>query len=74
MKIITNSWLYIYSALGCNKRVYEGVKKSDLSKDEMITDFGTIILRLSDETPKHRNNFIKLVNQNFMMVISSGKR
>ncbi|MFA6326647.1 MAG: peptidylprolyl isomerase, partial [Bacteroidales bacterium] len=23
----------------------------------------TIILRLSDETPKHRNNFIKLVNQ-----------
>jgi hypothetical protein len=40
-------------SLGCNKRVYEGVKKSDLSKDvEMITDFGTIILRLSDETPK----------------------
>lgn len=53
-------------SLGCNNRVYEDVKKSDLSKDvEMITDFGTIILRLSDETPKHRNNFIKLVNQKF---------
>jgi len=68
MKIITKL-LFVYViviSLGCNKRVYEDVKKSDLSKDvEMITDFGTIILRLSDETPKHRNNFIKLVNQKF---------
>jgi len=40
--------------------------KSDLSKDvEMVTDLGTIILRLSDETPIHRNNFIKLVNQKY---------
>lgn len=28
---------------------------------EMITNYGTIILRLSDETPLHRDNFIKLV-------------
>lgn len=27
----------------------------------MITNFGTIILQLSDETPLHRDNFIKLV-------------
>ena len=48
----------------CDKEIAEGVKKSDLSKDvELITDYGTIILRLSDETPIHRNNFIKLVNQ-----------
>jgi cyclophilin family peptidyl-prolyl cis-trans isomerase len=68
MKIISKL-LVVYVlviALGCTKRVYEDVKKSDLSKDvEMITDFGTIILRLSDQTPKHRNNFIKLVNQKF---------
>ena len=68
MKIITKLLVVyiIVISLGCNKRVYEGVKKRDLSKDvEMITDFGTIILRLSDETPKNRNNFIKLVNQKF---------
>ena len=28
---------------------------------EMVTNYGTIILRLSDETPLHRDNFIKLV-------------
>lgn len=28
---------------------------------EMITNYGTIILQLSDETPLHRDNFIKLV-------------
>jgi peptidyl-prolyl cis-trans isomerase B (cyclophilin B) len=28
---------------------------------EMVTNFGTIILRLSDDTPLHRDNFIKLV-------------
>ena len=52
--------------LACDKEIEEGVLKSDLSKDvEMVTDFGSIILRLSDETPIHRNNFIKLVNQKF---------
>lgn len=40
--------------------------QSGLSADnpvevEVITNFGTIILRLSDETPLHRDNFIKLV-------------
>ncbi|MDI1321368.1 MAG: peptidylprolyl isomerase [Algoriphagus sp.] len=29
----------------------------------MITNYGTIILRLSDETPLHRDNFIKLVEE-----------
>lgn len=28
---------------------------------EVVTNFGTIILQLSDETPLHRDNFIKLV-------------
>jgi cyclophilin family peptidyl-prolyl cis-trans isomerase len=28
---------------------------------ELITNYGTIILRLADETPLHRDNFIKLV-------------
>ncbi|MEZ4796737.1 MAG: peptidylprolyl isomerase [Flavobacteriaceae bacterium] len=50
----------------CDSEIEEGVMKSDLNKDvEMVTNYGTIIMRLSDETPKHRNNFIKLVNQKF---------
>lgn len=31
----------------------------------IITDSGTIIVRLYDETPKHRDNFLKLVKQKF---------
>ncbi|MFC4720932.1 peptidylprolyl isomerase [Geojedonia litorea] len=57
---------YVLTLLGCDKEIEDGVRQSDLSKDvEMITDYGTIIMRLSDETPLHRNNFIKLVNQKF---------
>ncbi len=32
---------------------------------ELVTDFGTVVFRLSDETPLHRNNFIRLVKQGF---------
>lgn len=50
----------------CNPIVNEGVRKRDLKKDvEFTTDQGTIIFRLYDNTPKHRNNFLKLVNQCF---------
>jgi cyclophilin family peptidyl-prolyl cis-trans isomerase len=42
------------------------VKKGDLNKDvEMVTTKGTLVIRLSDSTPLHRDNFIKLVNQHF---------
>ncbi len=61
-KIIIGCFILIF--WGCDKEIEKGVKKSDLSKDvELITDYGPIIIRLSDETPIHRNNFIKLVNQ-----------
>lgn len=50
----------------CNPYIEKGVRKKDLSKDvEMITEQGRIVIRLSDETPKHRNNFIRLVNEGF---------
>lgn len=46
--------------------VDRGVIKNDLNMDvELITEYGSVILRLYDETPMHRNNFIKLVKQNF---------
>lgn len=50
----------------CNPIVTEGVRKRDLKRDvELTTDQGTIVFRLYDNTPKHRNNFLKLVNQSF---------
>jgi len=54
-----------------NAQIEPGVLKSDLSKDVCLTtDMGEIVFRLSDETPKHRTNFIKLVNQGFYDSIS----
>jgi cyclophilin family peptidyl-prolyl cis-trans isomerase len=52
--------------ISCNPIIVEGVRKKDLKKDVAFeTHYGQIVFRLSDETPKHRNNFIKLVNQSF---------
>lgn len=64
IKLIAVSFFLLI--LGCDKEIEDGVMKSDLNKDvEMVTDFGTIVLRLSNDTPIHRNNFIKLVNQKY---------
>jgi len=59
--LIISLWLW-----ACNPIIEEGVRKNDLKKDiEFSTEYGNIILRLSDQTPKHRNNFIRLINQHF---------
>jgi cyclophilin family peptidyl-prolyl cis-trans isomerase len=42
------------------------VRERDRKKDvEMVTSLGSILLRLSDETPNHRDNFIRLVRSHF---------
>jgi cyclophilin family peptidyl-prolyl cis-trans isomerase len=42
------------------------VKKKDRKKDVLLqTSMGDITLRLSDSTPVHRDNFLKLVKQGF---------
>ena len=43
------------------------VKKKDRKKDiELVTTEGIVILRLSDSTPEHRDNFIRLVKSHFL--------
>lgn len=43
------------------------VKKRDRKTDiELVTTEGTIILRLSDSTPEHRDNFIRLVKSHYL--------
>ncbi len=63
-------WLFILSTtlllFSCNRFIADGVRKNDLQKDVMIeTNFGNIVMRLSDSTPLHRNNMIKLVNAHY---------
>ena len=64
-----NKLLLIVSVLFASaynlKPTYE-LQKGDLNKDvELVTTKGTLVIRLSDSTPLHRNNFIKLVNKHF---------
>ena len=50
-----------YSLLAFSQQDVE-VKKKDRKRDiELVTTEGRIILRLSDSTPEHRDNFIRLV-------------
>ncbi len=42
------------------------LKKKDYKKDVLMqTNYGDIIIRLSDSTPLHRDNFLKLVKSHF---------
>jgi len=52
--------------IACNPKIGEGLRKNDLKKDvELTTSAGIIVLRLSDSTPLHRNNYLKLVKRGF---------
>ena len=52
--------------VSCNPKLSNGLRKNDLSKDvEIVTDKGNIIIRLSDSTPLHRDNFLKLAKQGY---------
>ena len=55
-----------YSLLAFSQQDVE-VKKKDRKRDiELVTTEGTIILRLSDSTPEHRDNFIRLVKSHYL--------
>lgn len=52
--------------VSCNPWLGNGLRKKDVCRDvEMVTDKGIMIIRLSDSTPLHRDNFLKLVRQGF---------
>jgi cyclophilin family peptidyl-prolyl cis-trans isomerase len=58
--------LMIPTIVSCNPKIGQGLRKNDLKRDvELTTTKGVIILRLSDSTPLHRNNFLKLVKEHF---------
>jgi cyclophilin family peptidyl-prolyl cis-trans isomerase len=50
----------------CNPRLSNGLRKNDLHKDVAVTTtMGVIVIRLSDSTPQHRDNFLKLAKGGF---------
>jgi len=52
--------------LSCNPKISEGLRRNDLKKDvALATTKGTMVIRLSDSTPLHRDNFLKLVKQHY---------
>jgi peptidyl-prolyl cis-trans isomerase B (cyclophilin B) len=56
--------LFIVTTASAQKEVK--LKKKDRKRDiEMVTTEGTIVLRLSDSTPLHRDNFLRLVKSKF---------
>lgn len=58
--------LSVISFAACNPKLSNGLRKNDLRRDvELTTSQGVIVLRLSDSTPLHRDNFLKLVKQKF---------
>ena len=56
----------LISLFSCNPKLSNGLRKKDLKKDVAIeTTKGTIIVRLSDSTPLHRDNFLRLAKQHY---------
>jgi cyclophilin family peptidyl-prolyl cis-trans isomerase len=65
MKFFFATLLFLLSA-NCFAQQDIKLKKKDRKKDVLLlTDSGSIILRLSDSTPLHRDNFLKLVKQGY---------
>ncbi len=59
-------FLIIAFIYGCASTRAVSLNNSDRNKDvELLTSKGTMILRLSDSTPLHRDNFLKLVKSKY---------
>jgi len=60
------SLILFFLSINCFAQQDIKLKKKDRKKDILLlTDSGSIVLRLSDSTPLHRDNFLKLVKQGF---------
>lgn len=56
----------LIAASSCNPKLSNGLRLKDLQKDvELVTTKGTMVIRLSDSTPIHRDNFLRLTKQHY---------
>lgn len=55
----------LFSIVSCSASKKASVKGTAEKKVMITTDYGTMILKLYNKTPLHRDNFIKLVKEHF---------
>lgn len=66
MKKIFFAGIFLFSAMSGFSQKDSVVKKKDRKKDVLLeTNYGDIVIRLSDSTPLHRDNFLKLVKTGY---------
>lgn len=69
MKFLLYSTLFLLGAVSfssCGTKALVSEPEADPNKRtsiEMVTEKGTIVVELYNETPKHRDNFVKLANE-----------
>lgn len=64
-RILVSSFLLLISIASFAQKEVR-LKKKDRKRDvELVTSMGPIVVRLSDSTPLHRDNFLKLVKQGY---------
>lgn len=56
-------WTASLVLLANERSISTEIQESDPIKIEMVTNFGTLIVQLYDETPLHRDNFVRLVKE-----------
>src|ERR1700748_3847421 len=62
--LLAGTFLVLF--ISCNPKLSNGLRRNDLHKDVAITTTkGTIIVRLSDSTPLHRDNFLRLAKSGY---------
>jgi len=65
-KVITLLSICFFTIVTATAQLAVKLKKKDRKRDvEMVTTHGTIVLRLSDSTPLHRDNFLRLVKSRY---------
>ena len=58
--------MLLMSASGCESgKAKHGMTSGEPARVEIETKFGSMIVQLSDSTPQHRDNFLKLVDEQF---------
>ena len=48
-----------------NQKVNMDIKKTETPEFDIVTTYGTMRVRLYDQTPRHRDNFVKLVSEKY---------
>ena len=65
---ILSLFVLLMSTLGFGQKISNSDKKATMEKVyyvQITTDFGTMKVKLYNETPLHRDNFVKLVSEGF---------